>query len=285
VSDDAPARPFRVARGDVRLAGEVRGSGPPIVLLHGLSATRRYVVMGSRLLERRGYRVASYDARGHGESSPAPDASGYEYAELVADLRAVLDHLELERVALAGSSMGAASALAFALEEPGRVAALAVSTPAHPDGARTAEDLRAWDALADGLERAGVDGFMDAFHTGVESRWQESVMRLTRQRLERHEHPGAVADALRVVPRSKPFEGLDALERVEAPTLVVGSRDEADPEHPLAVAEAYADRIPDAELVVEEPGRSPLAWRGSQVSKEIAAFLERRAPEFATAAG
>ena len=53
------------------LAGEEAGEGVPVVLLHGLTATRRYVVMGSRNLERGGHRVVMYDARGHGRSAPA----------------------------------------------------------------------------------------------------------------------------------------------------------------------------------------------------------------------
>jgi pimeloyl-ACP methyl ester carboxylesterase len=78
-----------------------------------------------------------------------------------------------------------------------------------------------------------------------------------------------------VVPRSVAFDGLQDLEWVEAPTLVVGSRDEADPGHPLSVAEAYASRLPNAELVVEEPGKSPLAWQGAQLSGEVDRFLRR----------
>ena len=74
--------------GSITLEGEQAGDGPPVVLLHGLSATRRNVVQGSRALVKRGYRLISYDARGHGSSSPAPR---YEYADLVADLEAVLD--------------------------------------------------------------------------------------------------------------------------------------------------------------------------------------------------
>ena len=62
-----------VQNGDVSLAVEQAGEGIPIVLLHGLTATRRYVVMGSRMLERSGHRVVSYDARGHGRSSAAAD--------------------------------------------------------------------------------------------------------------------------------------------------------------------------------------------------------------------
>src|SRR5580698_8602992 len=85
--------------------------GAPIILLHGLTATRRYVVMGSRLLERSGHRVIAYDARGHGRSTPAVVAGGgtageaeYGYARLARDLEEVLDVLELGRAALAGAS-------------------------------------------------------------------------------------------------------------------------------------------------------------------------------------
>ena len=252
------------------------------MLLHGLTATRRYVVMGSRLLERRGWRLVAYDARGHGESAAAPDPDAYEYADLVSDLRAVLDDLDIERAVLVGSSMGAATALAFALEAPERVAAIVQSTPAYAGAPEDDPEKDAeWRALAHGLEREGVDGFMEAFEPVVEDRWRASVLRLTRQRLERHRDPLAVAAALRVVPWSTPFEGLAPLERIAAPTLVVGSRDDADPEHPLAVAEAYVERLPHAELAVEEPGRPPLAWRGAQVSRRIAEFLRRRATDFA----
>ena len=67
-----------VEAGGVALAGDEDGDGIPVVLLHGLTASRRYVVMGSRTLQRGGHRVIAYDARGHGKSSPArsPAAAG-----------------------------------------------------------------------------------------------------------------------------------------------------------------------------------------------------------------
>ena len=58
--------------------------------------------------------------------------------------------------------------------------------------------------------------------------------------------------------------------RSTAPTVVVADRDEADPGHPLSVGEDYARVIPGARLVVEEPGQSPIAWQGGQLSKVIA---------------
>jgi hypothetical protein len=72
------------------------------------------------------------------------------------------------------------------------------------------------------------------------------------------------------VPRSRPFASLDDLAALDVPTVVVGDRDEADPGHPLRVGEAYARAIPGARLVVEEEGRSPIAWQGGQLSKVIA---------------
>ncbi len=257
---------FTVRSGDVTLAGEEAGEGAPVVLLHGLTATRRYVVMGSKALERAGHRVVAYDARGHGRSSPG---RAYGYRELAADLEAVLDDRRIERATLAGASMGAHTIVRFALEHPERVAALVVATPAFdPDGDARLEH---WDRLSAGLREGGVDGFVAAYgDPPVPERFKDTVTRVIRQRLGAHEHPEAVADALAGVPRSRPFESWDSLADLDAPAVVVASRDEADPEHPYAVGERYAASIPGARLVSEEPGASPLAWQGGQLSKVIA---------------
>jgi pimeloyl-ACP methyl ester carboxylesterase len=253
------------------LRGEADGEGAPIVLLHGLTATRRYVVQGSRLLARSGYRVVGYDARGHGESDPAPERSAYGYPDLVEDLARVLDELGLERPVLAGSSMGAVTAMALTLANPDRVSALVQVTPAH-DG-RPSDDP-AWERMAEALDRGDVEAFVERSGASeLPERFRDVARTATRQRIEHHRHLSAVADALRTVPRSVAFDGLDALESLGLPVLVVGSRDEADPGHPLAIAEEYARRLPAGRLVVEDEGRPPLAWQGSQLSRAIAEFL------------
>jgi pimeloyl-ACP methyl ester carboxylesterase len=265
-----------------RLAVDDAGAGVPVLLMHGLTATHRYVVMGSTALARSGHRVLAYDARGHGRSSPAEEPGDYAYEELAADALAILDQLEIERAVLAGASMGAHTALKLALDAPERAGGLVVITPAYePARHGEAESLARWDALADGLRRGGVEGFISAYgEPQVPPAWRETVLKVIRQRLALHEHPEAVADALQAVPRSRPFGDLGQLAAISAPVAVIASADDADPGHPQAVGEAYAAAIPGAHLVLDEPGRSPVAWQGSQLSKLIAdvateAFDER----------
>jgi pimeloyl-ACP methyl ester carboxylesterase len=264
-----------VERAGVRLSAEEAGEGIPVVLLHGLTATRRYVVMGSRALERGGHRVVAYDARGHGRSQPAPKPEDYGYEVLAADLLEVLDARGIERAVLAGASMGAHTIVRLALDHGDRVAGMVLITPAFtPEGEHN--DLERWDALAEGLRSGGVEGFVAAYgDPGVPEAWRETVTKVLRQRLSAHEHPDAVADALSAVPRSRAFEDWSELGELALPALVVASRDEADPGHPYAVGERYAREIPGAELVSEEPGASPLAWQGGRLSKAIAALAAR----------
>ena len=265
------------AGGSVVLRGDDSGEGPPLVLLHGLTATRRNVVQGSSHLLRRGYRLIAYDARGHGESDRATHPAEYEYADLVRDLDAVMAGLGLRQPVLVGSSMGAATVLTWALDHPDEPAALVQITPAYDGSARTGhERLAAWERLAEGLEHGGIDGFVAA--AGLEhlpERWREAAQLATRQRIGNNLDLAAVADAIRVVPGSHAFDGLDQLERLEIPTLVVATRDEADPLHPFGLAREYAERLPLGELVVEEEGKTPLAWQGARLSREIGDFLER----------
>ncbi|HTP22678.1 MAG TPA: alpha/beta hydrolase [Solirubrobacteraceae bacterium] len=260
-----------VERDGVELSGEEAGKGMPVVLLHGLTATRRYVVMGSKALARSGHRVIAYDARGHGRSSPAPSRSAYTYEDLGLDLEAVLDARGIDRAVLAGASMGAHTLLSFALRAPERVAGLVVITPAYDPSSPDREGrFKTWDALADALERGGVEGFVAAsLRPDMPESWRETVEAVTRQRMSQHLHLDAVADALRAVPRSRPFGELSELASIDVPVAVVASADEPDPGHPRAVGEAYAAAISGARLVLDEPGRSPVAWQGSQLSKVI----------------
>ncbi|MGV1050142.1 MAG: alpha/beta fold hydrolase [Solirubrobacterales bacterium] len=271
----ATATPFLVGPAP-RLRGEAAGEGPPIVLCHGITATRRYVVHGSRALERAGHRIVSYDARGHGESDPAPPGEGYGYPWLAGDLeRVVAAEAGEGGFVLAGHSMGAHTAVAYALAHPQRLAGLVVVGPVFT-GEIAAGSLEYWDGLAAALAAGGADGFVDyiARNQGIDPAWRDSVLRFSRERILLHRHPEALVEALREVPRSRPFGSLAELAALDVPALVVASHDEADPGHPYEAAAAYAEALPRARLVSEAEGESPLAWQGGRLSREIGSFVE-----------
>jgi 3-oxoadipate enol-lactonase len=271
-----PAEPVQFTAGDgLTIRGEHTGAGPAIVLCHGITATRRYVVHGSRVLERAGRTVVTYDARGHGESDPAPSGRGYGYPELVADLESVVEETVGEgQFVLGGHSMGAHTAVAYALRHPERLSGLVVIGPVYA-GEIPEERIEYWDGLADALGDGGVEGFVAYVVERQETdpAWRETVARITRERIQLHRHPEALVDALREVTRSRPFDRLEDLGALELPALVVASHDGADPGHPRAVAEAYAEHLPRARLIGEEEGESPLAWQGGRLSREIAEFI------------
>jgi non-heme chloroperoxidase len=89
---------------DVKIHYEDHGTGQPIVLIHGYPLDGNSWERQERVLLANGYRVISYDRRGFGRSSQP--TVGYDYDTFAADLAALLDHLQLEDVVLAGFSMG-----------------------------------------------------------------------------------------------------------------------------------------------------------------------------------
>lgn len=128
---------------------EVTGSGPPIVLLHsGFVDSRMWSAQVPAFAER--FTVVNYDLRGYGRS---PGFDG-PYSP-VDDLRELLDHLDLETVALVGLSRGGRIALDFTLTHPDRVRALVLAAAAlsgHRFEIETSPDL---DARWEEAERTG----------------------------------------------------------------------------------------------------------------------------------
>jgi len=261
------------ARG-VTLRGWIQGEGTPVLLAHGITAHRDLVLHGSSHLPRHGFEVASYDARAHGQSDGGPEGS-YSYENLAADLAAfsAAAFAADARPLLVGHSMGAHTILAAALADPEAWSGLVVIGPVSVGELPAEASLAHWDELADGLAEGGLDGWLEAYDTDLDPEWRETLLRIARERMSKHEHPEALAVALREVPRSIPYEGLDPLAGIELPALVVASHDVADPGHPYDVAKRISETLPDARLVSEEgEDESPLAWQGGKLSREIESF-------------
>jgi pimeloyl-ACP methyl ester carboxylesterase len=118
-ADRSPHREMRVEANGVRLATlDWGGTGPPLVMLHGIGDNPHIFDDLARRL-RGDFRVVAYARRGHGDSD-AP-AGPYDLPTLVEDLRQLMDRLELPRASLLGWSMGGNEITMFAGHHPERV--------------------------------------------------------------------------------------------------------------------------------------------------------------------
>jgi pimeloyl-ACP methyl ester carboxylesterase len=142
---------------DLEIAYEVLGSGPPLVMLHGASTSGRETFAGQIPALAEAFQLYLPDARGHG-GTRWDAADGFRAGWLVDDLEAFVDALELPTFHLIGYSMGAMTALGFAIRAPERPRTLAVvgiTTAREPrasvarrlmDPDRIARDEPAWAA-------------------------------------------------------------------------------------------------------------------------------------------
>lgn len=113
----------------VRIAYDDVGEGPPIVLLHGFSASRRlnWQLPGwYDALSAAGYRVIAFDARGHGQSDKPADVESYRPEGIAGDALRLMDHLGLRKASLLGYSMGGRNAAWLLAKHPSRFDAVII---------------------------------------------------------------------------------------------------------------------------------------------------------------
>jgi len=172
-----------------RLAYLDRGTGTPVVLLHGWSLGSAIWTLQTDWLVAQGLRVVAYDRRGHAGSDKPAD--GYDFDTLAADLAAVLDQLDLSDVTLVGHSMGAGEVARYlARYGSKRVARTMLVAPTTPFALKTADnpegiDRAVYDRLVAALEAnpqaylaAGAPGF---FGRNVEPDMVEWGLSIARQ--------------------------------------------------------------------------------------------------------
>src|ERR1044072_9259571 len=137
---------------------DATGRGRAVLLSHGYSATRRMWNGQHQFLGDR-YRVISWDMRGHGQTSSPADPAQYSHALTVADMKALLEHLGIERAVIGGLSLGGTMSLEFYVAHPGMVEALVLCDTGP--GYRNAEARAKWNeramARATELEARGLE--------------------------------------------------------------------------------------------------------------------------------
>lgn len=148
----------------IELAADVFGDGPPLVLLHGFTGSSgAWGNLAQRLAER--HRVIAFDLPGHG-ASPAPrDPAQVRLPQVAEALVRALAALDVREAHWIGYSLGARTALQVAVAHPEVVRSLVLEggSPGIADSVERAARAAADAALADAIERDGLEHFVDAW--------------------------------------------------------------------------------------------------------------------------
>jgi pimeloyl-ACP methyl ester carboxylesterase len=238
----------------VELAFLDEGEGEPIVLVHGFASTAavNWVAPGwFATFENAGRRVIALDNRGHGASTKLYDPAAYHSAVMAQDLRALLDHLGLNRIDVMGYSMGARIVGFLALSNPERVRSAVIGGL----GDHLIEGVGIPAAVAEALEAPSLEAVHDplartfrafAEQTGSDLRALAACVRGSRQTLTREE-----------------------IASIRLPVLVaVGSKDQ------IAGSGAQLARLLPAGRLLDITGRDHMTAVGDKIFKQgVLAFL------------
>jgi len=235
----------------VRLHVEQTGDGPPLLLAHGFAGSARNFRPQVRHLRER-FRVWLYDAPGHARSEAPDDPEAYALEAFVEAFGRVAERAGPAPLVAGGLSLGATTALLYALRHPERVRALVLASPPPGRGAAGGVSARAVD-MAEAIEREGLEAAGERFVWGPESGLDPQAREFVRRGFLEHP-PHALAAALRraVARLPSPADLAARLADLEIPALVLaGSEDEPS----LAAAQQLAEFLPAARLeVVQRAG-------------------------------
>jgi len=118
----------------LRLAVDVHGEGPAVLLVHGLGFNRDRWSAQVQAFDAAGFQVVTFDLRGCGDSDMP--AAAYDIATLSADVESIREDLGLESFGLIGHSLGGMVALDYTLKHPDRVRTLALASTTCHNGRR-----------------------------------------------------------------------------------------------------------------------------------------------------
>jgi pimeloyl-ACP methyl ester carboxylesterase len=242
----------RIRSDGLDLAVETAGEGPPLIFAHGLTSNRhRTLEELAPLSEAR--TIIAFDQRGHCDSTPVTDPGLYDPNRMAGDLATVLDSFGVGRAIIGGESMGAATALLFALRHPQRVDRLLLTGPAFGDGPSPGkDDLKRTGRL---IAETGIEGYLSVSAPEWAATGMDEAAIVAWSAVQRSHDPASLAVACVTVADWVILPDLSALAAMTAPVQILAW--EGDAVHPLGLARRMAAVFPNARLHVE-PALAPL---------------------------
>ena len=256
-----------LSRPEGRIAFDVAGDGPLVLLVPGMGDLRATYRFLRPALLASGYRVATTDLRGHGDSDPTFTA--YGDIETASDLAALVDHLGGPAV-LVGNSMGAGAAAYLAADRPDLVSALVLVGPFVRNGSISAfTRIMMRVALAAPWAAMSWKSYAPKLYAGTrpddfDSYLPEVIASITR--------PGYAAAFSRTT-RTDHSQVEARLGEVTTPTLVVMGEKDPDFPSPKTEADWIATALNASVVMVPEAGHYPQSQRPELVAPAITAFL------------
>jgi 3-oxoadipate enol-lactonase len=259
-----------ITLGDIQLAYADAGLGQPVVLLHGYPFNRSLWNEQAGALSS-SYRMITPDLRGLGESDATPGPATMN--RMAQDVAALLDHLEISRAVVGGSSMGGYVALAFYKQFPSRVRSLILAnTRAQADSeeGKQTRIQQADKALAEGM--AGIaDSMLPKLLTPETVSKHPEVVKRVRDMMLKTKPDGAAGALLGMAERD---DQTSLLSQITCPTLILVGRE--DSITPVADSEKMHREIAGSRLVViEKAAHISNLERTDQFNEELLRFLKQ----------
>ena len=232
----------------INVAYELRGSGDPMVMIHGAQGDQT-MFAGIAAAFSDHYRVLTFDQRGTGLSDK-PDMD-YTIAMLADDTAALMDHVGFTDAHILGVSMGGTIAQELVLRHPAKVRSLILgcTTPGGPQSIRAAAiGMGAYSTKEMSAEERGRALAEAAFTRGYIERHPELIPSMIEARRNRPIDPIAFAHRMKAIQTHDAYERLP---RIKCPTLVITGKDDA--LIPWENSRLIAQRIEGAQLTVLEP--------------------------------
>lgn len=267
---------------DIELYYEDHGSGKPVVLIHGYPLSGASWEKQVPVLLDAGYRVITYDRRGFGKSSQPTE--GYNYDTFAADLRQLIETLELKDLALVGFSMGGGEiARYFGKYGSAGVSKAVIIGGVPPFLLKTDDNPEGVDgSIFDGIKQA-VAKDRYAFFTEFFKNFYNTDVFMGERISEDAIHAswnlaaGASATASLACVSTWVEDFRQDVTRIDVPTLVIHGDD--DRIVPLAASgQRTADLIPGARLKIIEGGPHAIGWtHADDINTELVSFLGEKA--------